>query len=229
MTPLPPGQREAAAFERFGLWHFVWRVPRDLDTLELVIGGDVEQELTITAADLQALPRAEQVSDFHCVTTWSRRGLRWSGVRFADFHEQIVAPRARPAAGATHVVFRARDGYASTLPLPDLLAADVLLADTLDGAGLGVDHGAPLRLVAPAHYGYKNAKHLGAIEFWCDGHRHRFPKPYPRLMEHPRARVADEERGAGVPAWVLRPLYRALIPSVRRLSRARLKRLSKGD
>jgi DMSO/TMAO reductase YedYZ molybdopterin-dependent catalytic subunit len=34
---------------------------------------------------------------------------------------------------------------------------------------LTVAHGAPLRLVAPAHYGYKSAKHLSRIEFWRDG------------------------------------------------------------
>jgi DMSO/TMAO reductase YedYZ molybdopterin-dependent catalytic subunit len=33
---------------------------------------------------LQALPRAEQVSTFHCVTGWTVKGVHWSGVRFAD-------------------------------------------------------------------------------------------------------------------------------------------------
>ncbi len=101
---------------------------------------------------------------------------------------------------------------------------DVLLADRLDGASLGLDHGAPLRLVAPAHYGYKNVKHIAAIEFWRDRRNYRFPLPYPTLMDHPRGRVAFEERGIGVPGWLLRCLYRLIVPftvwNMRRASEA---------
>jgi hypothetical protein len=39
-------------------------------------------------------------------------------------------------------------------------------------------------------------------------------------MDHPRARVAFEERGNRVPAWLLRNIYRLLIPStIRRFRR----------
>ena len=48
--------------------------------------------------------------------------------------------------------------------LEDALADDVLLADRLDGAPLDAKHGAPVRLVAPAHYGFINVKHLCRIE-----------------------------------------------------------------
>jgi DMSO/TMAO reductase YedYZ molybdopterin-dependent catalytic subunit len=106
--------------------------------------------------------------------------------------------------------------------LEDLLAPGVLLADTLDGEKLGLEHGAPLRLVAPAHYGYKNVKHIGAIEFWHDRKHYRFPYPYPDFMDHPRGRVALEERARWFPAWLLRPFYRVLIPLARRKSRKAL-------
>jgi DMSO/TMAO reductase YedYZ molybdopterin-dependent catalytic subunit len=91
----------------------------------------------------------------------------------------------------------------------------VLLADTLGGEPLNVAHGAPLRLVAPAHYGYKNLKHLAAIEYWTDRRHYRFPWPYPNLMDHPRARVALEERARFLPAWLLRPFYRMVMPLAR--------------
>ncbi len=99
------------------------------------------------------LPRVEQVSDFDCMTTWSCRSLQWSGVRFANFYQQIVLPMARPFADAEFVVLRGQDGYRSCLPFADLLATDVLLADRIDSQPLSIEHDAPTRLVAPAHYG----------------------------------------------------------------------------
>ncbi len=209
-TPLPPGQFELSRFPRFGLGKFARRFPATPERVRFRIGGDVENELQVEE-QFKALPRVEQRSDFHCVTTWSVRDLRWSGVRFADFYTQLVQPLARPLPQAQTVVFRGEDGYCSCLPLEDLLRADVMLADRLDDTPLGLEHGAPLRLVAPAHYGYKNVKHLVAIEFWRDRRAYRFPFPYPAFMDHPRGRVALEERGRWFPGWLLRA-YRLIIP-----------------
>lgn len=225
--PLPPGQHVIPNFDRFGLGLFADRIAPQPEVLGLHVGGDVQVPLALDASHLAALPRVEQVSDFHCVTTWSCLGLRWRGVRFRDFYEQLVLPRARPLKGAEAVVFRAQDGYASCMALADLLADDVLLADTLDGAPLGLAHGAPLRLVAPAHYGYKNAKHLAAIEFLCDRSQFRFPKPYPALMDHPRGRVAFEERARVLPNWLIRIVYKMLAPSARRKMRVALERVAR--
>lgn len=117
------------------------------------------------------------------------------------------------------MIVRCQDGYAPSLPLADLLADTVLLADSLNGEPLSIEHGAPLRLVAPAHYGYKNAKHVCGVEFWRDDRRYR-PAAF-RFMDHPRARVALEERGRGVPGWLLRYLYRPLVrPTIRQFRRA---------
>jgi DMSO/TMAO reductase YedYZ molybdopterin-dependent catalytic subunit len=217
---LPPGQIERADFPRFGLGLFARRYASNLDRLEVVIAGDVPRPFTVSD-EWRGLERVEQVSDFHCVTTWSRRGLKWSGVRFADFYREVALQKAGVSADAAFVVFRAQDGYCNALILEDLLAGDVLLADRVDGEPLGLEHGGPLRLVAPAHYGYKNVKHLASIEFRHDRSTYRFPWPYPRLMDHPRARVALEERGVGLPGWVFRWLYRPLVaPTVRKFRRA---------
>lgn len=221
-APLPPGQHVIPNFDRFGLGHFAKRLAPSPETLTLRIGGDVVSSLALDASHLAALARVEQVSDFHCVTTWSCTGLRWSGVRFADFYRQIVLPQASPMPNANVVVFHGQDGYRSCMQLEDLLVDDVLLADTLDGDSLGLKHGAPLRLVAPAHYGYKNAKHIAAIEFWRDRKHFRFPKPYPALMDHPRGRVAFEERARYLPNGLIRIVYKLLAPSARRKMRRAL-------
>ena len=221
--PMPPGQSLFPSFDRFGLGLFANRFPATPDVIEFTVGGDVGRSLQV-GKELASLPRVEQVSDFHCVTTWSVLNVRWGGVRFSDFYQQVVVPLAKPIEGATFVVLRGQDGYCVSMQLEDLMAPDVLLVDTLDGKRLGIDHGAPLRLVAPAHYGYKNAKHIAAIEFWTDRRKYRFPFPYPDLMDHPRGRVAFEERARFLPRWIIRPHYKMLMPGGRRKARKALEK-----
>lgn len=216
--PLPPGQREATGFHRFGLPWLALRYPYETSRVTARIGGEVAVPLELEDHWAQ-LPRSSQVSDFHCVTTWSVRGQHWGGVRFRDFYEQLVVPVACPGTQATLVVFIGQDGYRNALPLRWLLADDVLLADEIDSAPLPVEHGAPLRLVAPAHYGYKNVKHICAIEFHRDARRHhRIPGPI--FMSHPLGRVAFEERGRGLPGAAYRAIYRPLIPMTVRAFRS---------
>lgn len=218
-NPLPTGQHETQEFHRFGLTQFAERFPSQTESADLEVAGRVVHELQLRDA-LSGLPRTEQVCDFHCVTTWSCRALRWEGVRFSDFYSRVVLPRAEPHEGATLVALRGQDGARTGMLLEDLLAPDVLLADRLNGEAIPVDHGAPLRLIAPAHYGYKSVKHLSRIEFRDPSEDYRVSGL--RFMDHPRARVAFEERGRLFPGWLLRLLYRPLIAgTVARFARAK--------
>ena len=79
-TKLPPGQYELDQFPRFGLSQFANRFPEETRLIYVKVTGDVDESITV-ADELFDLPRIDQTSDFHCVTTWSRRSLRWSGFR----------------------------------------------------------------------------------------------------------------------------------------------------
>ena len=204
---LPPGQRARGDFPRFGLPAFAGRWPHVPASPALRIGGDVDQPFELAASDLASLPRYEQVSDFHCVTTWSKLALRWGGVRLTDAYEQLVVPRAQPHASCRYLVIRGLDGYRISLSLEDALRPDVMLADRLDGRLLPLEHGAPLRLVAPQHYGYKSVKHVAAIELTRSA-----PRGSGGWKEHPRGRVALEERGQRLPGRAHRWLWRAVLP-----------------
>jgi len=92
------------------------------------------------------LPRLEQTSDSHCVSTWTRRSLRWGGVRFADFYQQVLWPQADPQPTAVVVALAGQDGTRTGMLQSDLMAPEVMLANRLDGEPLTVDRGAPLRL-----------------------------------------------------------------------------------
>lgn len=205
----PPGQKERADFPRFGVRDIAdFDVPAS-DVYTLQLAGEFET-FSVDQEAFTALERVELVADFHCVTTWSYRQVRWSGFRFSDFFAQIVQPQLSSTDKIALATFVGLDRYKASLPLADVLADGVLIADRLNGEQLPFKHGAPLRLVAPAHYGYKNVKHLTKVGLWPDGRAYSKPV-LPTIMEHPRARVAFEERGRYFPGWLFRYLYRPLI------------------
>lgn len=214
-SPLPPGQRAIAEFPRFGATVFAKRTLKSRD-VRLEISGPFEQPVVLTAAELAALPRVTLTTDFHCAAGWSHRAPKWSGFRFRDVWEKLILPKARPGSEIGFVVLRGQDGYRTALLLADLLAPEVLIADRLNDQPLTVEHGAPIRIVAPAHYGYKSAKHLDRIELRANDVGYR--PLMPRLLDHPRARVAHEERGQFLPGWLLRYAFRPFIkPLIRKL------------
>lgn len=218
---LPPGQRALAEFPRFGIEEFARRPLKNTHIL-LEFFGPFERPIVLTPNDLASLSRVTHAADFHCAAGWSYRAPKWSGYRFRDVWEKLVLPKMRSGGEMRFVILRCQDGYRTSLPLSDLLAPNVLLADRLGDQPLTVEHGAPIRLVAPAHYGYKSAKHLDRIELRADDTGYR--PLMPRLLDHPRARVALEERGQFLPGWVLRYAFRPFIkPIIRKLQRVRPK------
>jgi len=202
MKTLPPGQKESDIFPRFGLPQYANRFPSETDKIKISIGGDID-EFEISE-ELKTLPRKNQVSDFHCVTTWSKTNLNWGGYSFNDFYKELILPKFSDK--ITFVVLKAQDGYKTSLPLGDLLKENVLLADRLDELPLTLEHGAPVRSVAPDHYGYKNLKHIKRIEFYTE--KQKVKQGYLSFMDHPRARVAFEERASTGPSIFFRYLYR---------------------
>ncbi len=201
-SDLPPGQRLRNDLPRFGLPRFASRLPRRTSSSKLRISGAVASPAELALSDLEHLPRMEQVSDFHCVTTWSVRGLRWSGYAFHDFLEWL-SPRVQPGESVSWVAFFGADGHVASLPLDFAVRPDVLLADRLDGRPLSMAHGAPLRIVAPAHYGYKSVKHLTEIRLTDE----RVPGSAGR-KEHPTGLAEAEQRVELMPGWLFRRLIR---------------------
>ena len=132
----------------------------DPATYRLRLDGLVSRPTSLGLDDLRALPRAEQVSDFHCVTGWSVNGVHWAGVRLQD-----VLAEVGPLASGRALRFVSDEvPYDDALTLDQALLPDVMLAYEMDGGSLPRPHGAPLRLVMPRMYGYKNVKWVTRIE-----------------------------------------------------------------
>src|SRR2546422_739588 len=108
----------------------------DRRSWRLKIDGLVERPLTLSYDELRALPRAEQVSDFHCVTGWSVKNVHWAGVRFADLLRE-AGPL--PAARALTFVSAERP-YVDSLTLEEAHLEDAMLAYEMDGKPLARPH-----------------------------------------------------------------------------------------
>jgi DMSO/TMAO reductase YedYZ molybdopterin-dependent catalytic subunit len=132
----------------------------DPATWRLRIDGLVRKPVELSYNELLALPKAHQVSTFHCVTGWIVDGVHWGGVRF---HDLLAAAGPLPHAGALHFV-SAEVPYDDYLTLRQVSLPDVMLAYEMNGKPLPREHGAPVRVVIPDMYGYKNVKWVQEIQ-----------------------------------------------------------------
>ena len=157
MPKLPLGQHQVEKWPVLDLGTHP-RIPREEWTLRL--DGAVERPTTLDWEAFMALEQVEDVSDFHCVTTWSKMDMRWGGVRLVD-----LAALAGLREEARHVLCHAADGYTTNLSLEEAFKPDVLLVHTFEGEPLPVEHGGPVRVVTPQLYAWKGAKWVNRLEF----------------------------------------------------------------
>ena len=164
MPKLPVGQHEVKNWPVLDLGE---EPNISLQTWSLELGGLVHNPVTLTWDQFLALPQVDDVSDFHCVTTWSRFDNHWRGVRF-----RTVAELAVPKEDAKFVLCTSYDvapgtsiPYTTNLPLARALEDDVLLVHTWEGKPLPREHGGPVRMITPKLYAWKGAKWIRKIEF----------------------------------------------------------------
>jgi DMSO/TMAO reductase YedYZ molybdopterin-dependent catalytic subunit len=118
------------------------------------------QPVTLSWANLMAMPQSDFTADFHCVTTWSKLDVQWTGIKVADFMQQIeVDPKAK------YIMEHCYGGYTTNIAIEDFLRPENFFAHTLFGEPLPADHGGPLRLVVPHLYAWKSAKWINGLEF----------------------------------------------------------------
>jgi len=134
----------------------------------LVIDGLVERPLSLTLAELRALPARSQITRHDCVEGWSSIG-KWTGARLAPMLDQAgLRPQAR------YLVFHCADSldpnpdgsgrYYESIDLIDAYHPQTILAYEMNDEALPVPHGAPLRLRVERQLGYKHAKYVMRIE-----------------------------------------------------------------
>lgn len=171
---LPPGQSPTVKWPVLSLGA---SPVLERDRWLLSIDGAVERPYVLDWAGLMAAPQSDWSGDIHCVTRWSKFGMRWRGVSVAALLEQAGL---KPEAG--FLMAHCYGGYTTNLPLSDVLEHPALVAYEADGVALERDHGGPARLLVPHLYLWKSAKWLQRLEilsedrlgFWEEnGYHHR--------------------------------------------------------
>lgn len=106
--------------------------------ITLQITGLVATPQQITPPDLAAMPHTDFTDDFLCDGKWTVPDQQWSGPRLLD-----VIKLAGPSPDAKYIRVGAGD---YVIPISFEEAEQALLADTLNGEPLTLEHGAPWRL-----------------------------------------------------------------------------------
>ncbi|MEG3088371.1 molybdopterin-dependent oxidoreductase [Sphingomonas sp. PB4P5] len=167
----------------FVRWHYS-DIPTSVDvrTFRLKIGGAVRQRLSLSLADLLAMPRVELAAVNQC--SGNSRGLfsprvpgaqwgngaignaKWVGVTLRD-----VLDRAGVAPGAVAVRLGGLDkpppgapAFEKSLALDHARDGEVMIAFQMNGAQLPMLNGFPLRLIVPGWYSTYWIKALDRIE-----------------------------------------------------------------
>lgn len=154
---LPPGQYDAGS-----TWPTLTAeaTPRlDLDAWRMIVDGAVESRQEWTWSDVQAMPGSSYVGDIHCVTTWSKFDMRFTGVSVDTLLEA-----ARPTDAARFVMAHSTTGYTTNLPLEDVTGGKAWIVWSVDGKPLPTGHGGPVRLLVPHLYFWKSAKWITRLE-----------------------------------------------------------------
>ena len=150
-TKLPPGDAYAAhAASGFADWR-------------VRVTGLVTRPLSLSMADIRAMPQRTQITRHDCVEGWSAIG-QWTGPRLS-----CILAAAGLRDGARYIVFRCADRigdalYYESCDLVDALHPQTIMAWALNDAVLPIANGAPLRLRIERQLGYKHAKYVQGIE-----------------------------------------------------------------
>ena len=154
---LPPGQYDAGK---------TWPVLTAEATPKLSpadstfgIDGLVARPTMWTWDELHALPPSTYSGDIHCVTTWSKLGITFTGVSV----DTLLEAAGEPLPTATHTLATSHTGYTTNIPLADVTGGKAWVVWEVDGQPLPKEHGGPVRMIVPHLYFWKSAKWVASL------------------------------------------------------------------
>jgi DMSO/TMAO reductase YedYZ molybdopterin-dependent catalytic subunit len=120
------------------------------------------------------MPMRRQVMTMQCIGNWIGGPLvgnaEWGGTSLPNLLDQV-----RVGDEAIRVKFTRFDGYTTSIPVERAMRDEVLLVWEMKGELLPSQHGYPIRLINPGHYGQKMPKWITWIDEVYLGHWERLP------------------------------------------------------
>lgn len=174
--PVPGTRLELTANRDFYRIDINTRPPQiDAETWRLELGGLVLAPLSLSIEDLRSRPAVSQIVTLSCISNEVGGDListgLWTGVRLRDLLEEAGLKQ-----GAQEVSIEAVDGYYESVPMQEAMDERTLLVYAMNGETLPIEHGFPLRIYIPNHYGMKQPKWITRMEvidhkgkgYWVD-------------------------------------------------------------
>ena len=134
----------------------------DIQDYSLKVFGLVESPRDYTYEEALDRQRYSKVVALYCVTGWDTKTL-WEGILIEDLLDEVGVSQE-----VDTVIFRAYDGYSTSLPLDFILDNDIMLAYKVNNVTLTPSTGYPFILVAEQKWGYKWIKWVTEIELSDD-------------------------------------------------------------
>jgi DMSO/TMAO reductase YedYZ molybdopterin-dependent catalytic subunit len=150
-----------------------------LDEWSFTIQGEIDEPLSWTWEELNALSSETVTRDIHCVTKWSKFDTVWTGVSLDVLLDGVET-------AAEHVTAWSDGGYTTNLPYEDVIGGKAWVAYAFGGEPLESEHGGPARLLVPHLYFWKSAKWVRGLElriadepgFWETYGYHNYGDPW---------------------------------------------------
>jgi DMSO/TMAO reductase YedYZ molybdopterin-dependent catalytic subunit len=121
------------------------------------ITGLVEKLIMLNYEDITSMESVTTMRTLKCIGdpigAEQMSNAMWTGVPLRN-----ILDKAGIKEQAKVVVFRCADRYHTAIPIDRALREEVLLVYKMNGELLPADHGFPVRLLNPGHYGTKNPK-----------------------------------------------------------------------
>jgi len=147
---------EVTPLEEFGTMGLTDLVV-DLAKWRLEVSGQVKRPLSLTYAQLTALPVIEREVLLICPGFFANHG-RGKGLSIKGLLQQADFDRA-----ASRVMIGAEGDKSASYPLADILSDKIFLAYQVNGRDLPRRHGFPLRVVAEDYYGSDWVKYVTRV------------------------------------------------------------------
>ena len=155
---LPPGQSEVTSWPVL-TYGPTQRIPTDKWSIS--IEGEVKNPITLNWDEFNKLTKNTLATDIHCVTRWSRFGMKWDGVSV----DKLIEAAGGLTENAHHLIAESYGGYTTNLPIEDVIDNKAMVATHADGEPLSAEHGGPARLFVPHLYLWKSAKWVNKLTF----------------------------------------------------------------